>query len=151
MCMPGYSARRGFSLIELLVVTVIAGILAAVAYPAYTSHIQRSRRADAMAVLTAIVQAQERYRANNTAYAETASTLGVDVSKVTPLYDITLVGVGNPAGFTAGYVATASVRDGVQKNDSNCATMSIQLQGGVLQYLASSSANADTRTICWGR
>lgn len=87
---------RGFSLIELMVVVVIAGILAAVAYPAYTSHVQRGRRADAMAVLTAVVQAQERYRANNATYAATASALGVDVSQLTQIYSLTLAGVGNP-------------------------------------------------------
>ncbi|WP_161955496.1 type IV pilin protein, partial [Escherichia coli] len=83
-------------MIELMVVVVIAGILAAVAYPSYTSHVQRGRRADAMVVLTAIVQAQERYRANNSTYAATASALGVDESKLTQIYSLTLEGVGNP-------------------------------------------------------
>ncbi|WP_373714859.1 type IV pilin protein [Roseateles sp.] len=149
---PGHPAMRGFSLIELMVVVVIAGILAAVAYPAYTSHVQRGRRADAMAVLTAVVQAQERYRANNATYAATASALGVDVSQLTQIYSLTLAGVGNPPSLTSGYVATAAVLEsGVQRNDSTCATIGVQLQGGVLEYVATNSSNADTRAACWGR
>ncbi|MFX7507090.1 type IV pilin protein, partial [Acinetobacter baumannii] len=80
-----------------------------------------------MAVLTAIVQAQERYRANNSTYAATASALGVDVSKLTQIYSLTLAGVGNPPSLTSGYVATAAVLEsGVQRNDSTCATIGVQ-------------------------
>lgn len=152
MCQPLRQVREGFSLIELMVVVAVAGILAAIAYPAYTSWVQRSRRADAMAVLTAIVQAQERYRSNNSAYAPDVDTLNVNVSAIAPNYDISIAGVDNPPTLTSGYVVTATVKtSGLQKNDTNCATMSVQLLGALLQYLASDAANNDTRSTCWGR
>lgn len=89
-------AHCGFSLIELMVVVVIAGILAAVAYPMYTSFLQRSRRADAMAVLTAVVQAQERYRTNLSSYASDLVALNVNTSAITNSYAVSIAGIGNP-------------------------------------------------------
>jgi type IV pilus assembly protein PilE len=151
---PARQVRQGFTLIELMVVVVIAGILAAIAYPAYTSSVQRSRRADAMSVLTALVQAQERYRSNNSAYAPDVGTLGMtnDVSAIAPNYDVSIAGVGNPPALASGYIATATVKSsGLQKNDTSCATMSIQLQGALLQYLAYDASSNDTRLTCWGR
>lgn len=143
---------RGFTLIELMVAVVIAGILAAIAYPSYTSFVQRSRRADAMAVLTAIVQAQERYRSNSTAYASTTKDLNVTVDNITKYYSVNMSGVGDPPAFTTGYVATASVISGsAQNNDTNCTNISVNMVGSILTYTSTSSDGSDTRNICWSK
>ena len=57
---PGLSSK-GFSLVELMIVVVIVGILAAVTVPAYFNHILRSRQADAYHNLLDIKAAQEMY------------------------------------------------------------------------------------------
>jgi type IV pilus assembly protein PilE len=44
-------ARRGFSLVELMIVLAVAAILAAFAMPSYQHHIARGHRFDAMAAL----------------------------------------------------------------------------------------------------
>jgi type IV pilus assembly protein PilE len=65
----------GFTLVEMLVVVVVAAILAAVAIPAYTQHVQRGRRSDAQRTISAITQAQERYRSNSSSYADDLAKL----------------------------------------------------------------------------
>lgn len=142
--------RHGFSLIELMVVLVVTGILAAVAYPAFTSHLQRSRRADATAVLTAVVQAQERYRANRNTFGSTLEAIGVTASGITNHYTVAISGVGEPASLVSGYevVATASPSS-PQAGDLKCATLSIKVEGASVSYLSSSSTGADTHATCW--
>lgn len=51
---------RGFTLIELLVAVAIVAILAAIAFPSYRSQIEKTRRADATAVLMQGAQYLER-------------------------------------------------------------------------------------------
>ncbi len=59
------SKRAGFTLIELMIVVVVIGILAAIAYPAYLENVRKARRADAQAALVGMAAAMERYMVNN--------------------------------------------------------------------------------------
>ncbi|MCC5858555.1 MAG: type IV pilin protein [Ectothiorhodospiraceae bacterium] len=59
--------EQGFSLIELMIVVLIMGIIAAIAYPRYQQHVQNTRMATAQADLMELAQRLERhYSINNT-------------------------------------------------------------------------------------
>ncbi len=54
-------AQSGFTLIELMITVAIIGILASVAYSAYTDSVRKGKRAEARAALMNLLQQQERY------------------------------------------------------------------------------------------
>lgn len=62
-------ARRGFTLIEVLVVLAIVALLASVAYPNYAASLVRMRRLEGETALIDAMQKQEQYRAQHNAYA----------------------------------------------------------------------------------
>lgn len=146
---PGRQTR-GFTLIELMLGIVVLGILAAVALPAYQSHVLKGRRADAITALSTIQQTQERMRSNRSSYVSTLSDLGI--SDTSEHYQLSLSGVGNPPSFASGFIATARPRSGGrQASDNQCAQMSITVNGARVANSASSAAGTDTSLDCWPR
>lgn len=154
------SRFKGFTLVELMITVAVVGILSAIAYPAFTSAIQRSRRSDAMAALTAISQAQERYRSNHNSYATEIGSDGLkmqnDISKLVKYYTISMTGLGATASFTSGYILTATAIEGSsQDQDTYCVALSMKLEGAVFSYLSADKSGSDTSTNsnarCWAR
>lgn len=71
--------NKAFTLIELLVVVLIIGILAAIALPQYEKAVARSRSAEAMIILTALVNAEQRYYLANGDYTRDYTALDVEI------------------------------------------------------------------------
>lgn len=58
----------GFTLIELMITVAVLGILAAVAYPAYTNSLIKGTRANAKSVLLDIAQKEQAYLLDSRSY-----------------------------------------------------------------------------------
>jgi prepilin-type N-terminal cleavage/methylation domain-containing protein len=69
--------HKGFTLVELAVVIVIIGVLAAFGVPKFLASVEKSKATEAFNYLSSIQAAQERYLAQNGIYATDPSTLDI--------------------------------------------------------------------------
>lgn len=63
-----FSAQRGFTLIELMIVVVVIGVLASIGYPSYAEYVAKSRRAAMASSLLQGQQWMERFYTENFSY-----------------------------------------------------------------------------------
>ncbi|MFA5272230.1 MAG: prepilin-type N-terminal cleavage/methylation domain-containing protein [Candidatus Omnitrophota bacterium] len=70
--------KKGFTLMELIVVVIIVGILAMVGLPQFFQVAERGRAAEANGVLGSIRSAQIRYFAENQVYVANCAALDVN-------------------------------------------------------------------------
>src|SRR4051794_24717847 len=73
----GFPRRRGFTLLELVIVVVVVAILASVALPGYQDQVRKSRRASAQSHLLDIAQREQQYLLDARSYASTIAALNM--------------------------------------------------------------------------
>jgi len=62
------AGARGFTLIEMMITVAIVGILAAIAYPSYTSYVAKGNRAEGRSAVMKMLQDQERWFTQRNTY-----------------------------------------------------------------------------------
>lgn len=139
---------QGFTLIELVVAMVIAGILAAIAIPAYNSYVRQARRTDAKTALLDLASLEERYFSINNAYTIDSASLGYPSGNSWPYTvgsgyytisqpTVTVATTAAPASYTLQANAT-----GDQTKDTLCTTFTLTSQGV-------QTSTDTTNNSCW--
>lgn len=132
--------QQGVTLMELMVVVVIIGVLAAIAYPSYRSQVMRSHRSDAKIGLERLAQSLERCYTNSSP----KTYIGCVASPITTdngFYTIVIAPTATDFALTATAI-------GGQLSDADCRAFTLD---SVNTRLASNAANADNTPACWNR
>ena len=103
--------QGGFTLIELMVVVVVIGLLAAIGYPAYQQYVVKGKRAAAQALMMDLADREQQFMLANRAYASKADITGTGFSLPTNLaavydWDISTSN-GTPPAFTITFTPVA--------------------------------------------
>jgi type IV pilus assembly protein PilE len=119
---------RGITLLELLVVLVIVGALAALAVPVYQRHVMRVNRVEAITELQRVLSAQERFHLRHGRYAadvRAAAPEGLGLAPASRFYSLSL----SLAADGQTFIATASPLPGRQVDDEECMSFSMDQRG----------------------
>lgn len=105
MMMPGKNRLRGFTLLEIIIVLIIMGALAALGLPRFMTTVERMRAKEGEQILLTLLSAQKRYALDHSgSYAASFSDLDIDLrplsyfgtpnvyNAASPLADITRTG-----------------------------------------------------------
>jgi prepilin-type N-terminal cleavage/methylation domain-containing protein len=116
--------RKGFTLIELMIVVVIIGILAALAIPRFMQATTKSKQSEAKQILKQIYTMERAYRQEEGVYTLALADLGVDImADARYAYSIASADLSNA------FVATAAATVEDLDDDATVDTWTIDQDG----------------------
>jgi len=116
--------QKGFTLIELMIVVVIIGILAALAIPRFMQATGKAKKSEAKSVLKQIYVLERAYFQENDTYVASTGdnvipSIGWNVPSGTPRYNYTVV-AGGTGDIASSFTATATeIADADGDNNPN--------------------------------
>lgn len=131
--------NAGFTLLEVMIVVVVIGILASIAYPSYREYVLRGNRAEGQAFLSEAAARQERYYAQYNSYVTTnadRAKLQINEAKYSKLYDLGVSKVNNDGGYTL----TVTQKFG----DTDCGNLTLDGRG-----IRGRTGSGKTVEECW--
>jgi type IV pilus assembly protein PilE len=138
------TGKKGFSLIELMIVIAIVAILVALALPSYTAYVRKAKRGEAEKALMNWANLQEIWRANNPTYAD-----DVDAPNGIPLpthdyYTFSLDAPNPPTSSAYVLVATPTGDQAEDKDQGkDCDPLSLDQSGA-------KGPVYNGKAYCWG-
>ena len=123
--------KKGFSLVELMIVIAIVALLVALAMPSYSRYVRKANRGEAQQLLLNWANNQEIWRANDTDYATTDEL-------ALPTHDKYTFSL--PTRTATTYVLRATAKDDQAKDEE---------RGASCEVLELDQSNAKTHANCW--
>jgi len=134
--------KAGFSLVELMVVVVIIGVLAAFSYPAYVNYVDRGRRAECASAIMQTANLLERYYTVNNTYTNDFSKIkGKNFSGSAQKGSACGLKIGASAGQTL--AESFEIRGVSNFGDTKCRSLTYNHQN-----IKGNEGTADVAT-CW--
>ncbi|ADE12395.1 type IV pilin protein [Sideroxydans lithotrophicus] len=149
--------QNGFTLIELMVVVVIAGVIAAIAYPSYLQYLTRNNRSAAESYMLGVANKEEQYVLDVRQYFS-APTTSAGCSNILAGAALTSIGITPPASVSknysidicansaatpATYLITATPTGTQLANDTKCGSLTLKQDG------TKGMSTASPVTSCW--
>ena len=130
-------SKRGFTLIEIMIVIAIIGIVITIGYPSLTEYVKKGRRADMVSTLSEQAQILERFYSKNNVYTGvTGLSTGNDFYTITPtITDQT-------------FLLTATRKTGTAMATDKCGDFTLTNTG--VRSMNNATTGLTTKD-CWGR
>ncbi len=119
-------STAGFTLIEVLMVSILVAVIAAIALPAYQQQVREGRRAEARRMLLDVMNREHRFFADNSVYTTsiTASLNFNPAESENGHYALTATLIA-----ATGQATLTATAQGAQAADAGCATLTFSTTG----------------------
>ena len=129
--MPNKQLKNGVTLMEIIIVTIVLGGLAAVSLPRYTTGLEKSRSGEGVQLLTALLNAQKALQQSTGAYAGAGELNKLEITINTPKYFNTPTISAN----TASLASIQSISGGYTLSINQDGIISCNPSGGTCQKM----------------